>query len=145
MAGCELPYILGSSILIQLIQRKRPEPYAPCILVVDDDYQVRRLVRHALDGVGYFVFEAENYQDAEEHLRERHFDILLTDLALHDGDGLDLVRLARAEMPRIRVVLCSGSIQNADAYAARSFGADAVVGKPFRPAEMFRTIIRLLL
>ncbi|MCF3934824.1 PAS domain S-box protein [Acuticoccus sp. M5D2P5] len=80
------------------------------ILVVEDDPRVRRVAVARLREIGYLTAEASSGPDALRQLRTMpHVDLLFTDVVMSDGmSGFELARLARAEMPRLRILFTSG-------------------------------------
>jgi len=82
-----------------------------CILVVDDHDDTLRSMKMLLTRLGYEVLAAENMTDALRIAEERHFDILLSDIALPDGNGLELLKKIRAR-------------RNVPALALSGFGMD---------------------
>lgn len=82
-----------------------------CVLVVDDHDDTLRSMRMLLTRLGYEVLAAENMTEAMRIAREQHFDILLSDIGLPDGSGLDLLRQIRA-------------IRHVPALALSGFGMD---------------------
>ena len=82
-----------------------------CILVVDDHDDTLRSMKMLLTRLGYEVLAAENMTDALRIAEERHFDILLSDIALPDGNGLELLKRIRAR-------------RNVPALALSGFGMD---------------------
>jgi CheY-like chemotaxis protein len=82
-----------------------------CVLVVDDHDDTLRSMRMLLTRLGYEVLAAENMTEALRIAREQHFDILLSDIGLPDGSGLELLRQIRA-------------IRNVPALALSGFGMD---------------------
>jgi len=112
---------------------------AATILVVDDERQIRRLLKTGLGLAGFAVAEAEN---AAEGLRQAMAvmpDLVLLDLGLPDRDGLDLLRQIRdwSEMP---IIVVSVRAREAEKVAALEAGADDYVTKPFGMAELVARI-----
>ncbi len=112
---------------------------AATILVVDDERQIRRLLKTGLGLAGFAVAEAEN---AAEGLRQAMAvmpDLVLLDLGLPDSDGLDLLRQIRdwSEMP---IIVLSVRAREAEKVAALEAGADDYVTKPFGMAELVARI-----
>lgn len=112
---------------------------AATILVVDDERQIRRLLKTGLGLAGFAVAEAEN---AAEGLRQAMAvmpDLVLLDLGLPDRDGLDLLRQIRdwSEMP---IIVLSVRAREAEKVAALEAGADDYVTKPFGMAELVARI-----
>lgn len=76
------------------------------ILVVEDDAGVRETLRDLLGAAGHDVTTATGFAEAQALLRRRAWDVMLTDLILPGGSGLDLAAEAQAE--GLRAVVCSG-------------------------------------
>jgi two-component system, OmpR family, KDP operon response regulator KdpE len=113
------------------------------ILVVEDEAMNRTLMRAVLTRASdprirlATLLEAESLQQARDHLAEGTVDILLLDVRLPDGSGLDLAReLIAADQERPRIVILSASVLPAERAAAIEVGCDAFLGKPYRPADL---------
>jgi two-component system, OmpR family, KDP operon response regulator KdpE len=104
-------------------------------LIIDDEIQIRRLLRVALEGAGYAVQEAETGQLGLQAVALRRPDVVLLDLGLPDLDGLDVVRRLR-EWSEVPVVVLTVRTEEADKVAALDAGADDYVTKPFSTAEL---------
>jgi two-component system KDP operon response regulator KdpE len=105
------------------------------ILIVDDEPQIRRLLRATLERAGYHVAPAA---DAREALRLLHIekpDAVLLDLGLPDRDGLELIPLIRARSDAALLVV-SAREATAEKVAALDLGADDYVTKPFDTEEL---------
>jgi len=104
-------------------------------LIIDDEIQIRRLLRMALESKGYTVREAENgtlgLQDAVFHKP----DVILLDLGLPDMDGVEVLKRLR-EWSQVPVLILSVRDQEAVKLAAFDAGADDYVTKPFSTAEL---------
>ena len=104
-------------------------------LIIDDEVQIRRLLRMALESKGYTVREAENgtlgLQDAVFHKP----DVILLDLGLPDMDGVEVLKRLREWSP-VPVLILSVRDQEAVKLAAFDAGADDYVTKPFSTAEL---------
>ena len=107
----------------------------PRALVIDDEVQLRRLLRLALTGIGYEVFEAENGSLGLSEAAFRHPDVILLDLGLPDMDGLEVLKRLR-EWTGTPVIVLSVRDQEAVKVAALDGGADDYVTKPFSTAEL---------
>ncbi|MDZ4401844.1 response regulator transcription factor [Prosthecobacter sp.] len=104
-------------------------------LIIDDEIQIRRLLRMALESKGYTVREAENgtlgLQDAVFHKP----DVILLDLGLPDMDGVEVLKRLR-EWSQVPVLILSVRDQESVKLAAFDAGADDYVTKPFSTAEL---------
>jgi two-component system cell cycle response regulator CpdR len=113
------------------------------ILVVDDDQHTLEAMRRVLDPSGYAVSFAFGGLDAINLLRRGTIDLVITDILMPDGDGLDLISTLRRNFANVRIVAMSaGGRINANDYLliARGFGVDAVLRKPFTRDELLTAI-----
>ena len=108
------------------------------VLIVEDDPQIRRFLRLALEGEGCTVQEASRL-DVGIAASRLGPDLVLLDLGLPDGDGLDFIApfRARSQAP---VVVLSARGQEADKVAALDAGADDYLVKPFGMAELLARV-----
>lgn len=116
---------------------------APGIVIVEDEPQIRRFVRTALEAEGCRVFEADTGQRGLIEAGTRKPDLLILDLGLPDCDGVDVVRDLRAwsTMP---VLILSARTDETDKVAALDAGADDYLSKPFGVAELLARVRALL-
>ena len=105
------------------------------MLVVDDEYSLRRLLRTYLEKDGFAVVEAENGLDALASLRRRSVDIALVDVMLPGLDGFELVRRMRQEST-IPIILLTARGEETNRVAGLEVGADDYVVKPFSAPEV---------
>jgi len=111
----------------------------PLILIVEDDSQIRRFLRAALEAEGYRVHESLTAADGLAQATARQPDLILLDLGLPDRDGLDVIREVR-EFSRVPILVLSARGQEKDKVAALDSGADDYVGKPFGVGELLARI-----
>jgi two-component system KDP operon response regulator KdpE len=104
-------------------------------LIIDDEVQIRRLLRVALEGAGYTVQEAETGQLGLQAVAQHRPEVVLLDLGLPDLDGLEVLRRLR-EWSEVPVLILSVRGGEADKVAALDTGADDYVTKPFSTAEL---------
>lgn len=109
------------------------------ILVVDDERQIRRLLKVALTGYGYEVEEAAGGQEGLLRAAAFRPDLVILDLGLPDTDGLDVLRRLR-EWSRVPVIILSVREQERDKIVALDAGADDYVTKPFGMGELLARI-----
>lgn len=107
----------------------------PRALVIDDEIQIRRLLRVALEGAGYAVHEAEAGQLGLQAAALTRPDVILLDLGLPDLDGLTVLKRLR-EWSHTPVVVLTVRDAEADKVAALDAGADDYVTKPFSTPEL---------
>ncbi|MFA6110521.1 MAG: response regulator [Candidatus Latescibacterota bacterium] len=109
------------------------------VLVVEDEVQVRRFLRTALSVQGFRVLEAGSAREALVAATTHSPDILLLDLGLPDGDGVDLTRQLR-EWSRVPIIVISARGREDDKVAALDAGADDYLTKPFGAQELMARI-----
>ena len=108
-------------------------------LIIDDEKQIRRLLRLALEGADYNVFEAETGKAGLEEIAYRRPDVVLLDLGLPDMDGVKALRHLR-EWSDVPVLILSVRDEPDEKVAALDAGADDYVTKPFDTAELLARI-----
>ncbi len=113
---------------------EKPAP-APVALVIDDELQIRRLLRVTLEANGYRVFDAATGQDGIAQAAQRRPDVVLLDLGLPDLDGVEVLKRLR-EWSCVPVVVLSVRDREDDKVAALDAGADDYVTKPFASGEL---------
>lgn len=111
------------------------------VLLVDDQPEVRRVVRRNLAKAGYIVTEAWNGRIAIDLARESTFDLVISDVRMPDMDGLDLLTALHEYDPNLPVVLTSGSPGPPSVVQTRMTGAFAFLEKPV-PFETMRETAR---
>jgi len=104
-------------------------------LIIDDEAQIRRLLRITLEANGYKVIEAGNGQDGLVEAATRRPDVIILDLGLPDLDGLTILKRLR-EWSRTPVLVLSVRESDEDKIAALDNGADDYVTKPFSTPEL---------
>lgn len=109
------------------------------ILVVDDDFQLRRFLRTTLSGHYGGVLEAATVADAIDSIRRLHPSLVLLDLGLPDGDGLSVIRAIPTE-ERPPIIVLSARGQEGDKVAALDAGAEDYLTKPFGASELLARI-----
>ena len=107
----------------------------PAILVVEDDLLTRRTLQDLLQREGFGVTTVGTVAEAMGEVNRRAYDLILLDLILPDGDGIDCCSRIR-ERHRMPIVILSTRRQLEDRVAGLETGADDYIVKPFEPAEM---------
>jgi two-component system KDP operon response regulator KdpE len=105
------------------------------ILVVDDDPQIRRVLKMTLSLEGYEIYDARDGETALETLRNVRFDLVLLDINMPGMSGLEACRAIRTGS-EIAIIMLTVRDTEADAVEALDAGADDYVTKPFKPAEL---------
>ena len=109
------------------------------LLIVEDEQAIRRFVRSALEAEGVRVHEADSLQRGLIEAATRKPDLLVLDLGLPDGDGLDLIRDLR-QWSSIPVIVLSARVDEGDKIAALDLGADDYLIKPFGMGELLARV-----
>ena len=108
-------------------------------VVVEDEPQIRRFVRSALEGEGWLVFEAGTLKQGLVEAGTRRPDLIVLDLGLPDGDGVDYLRDLRA-WSAVPVIVLSARSDETDKIAALDAGADDYLTKPFGVGELMARV-----
>jgi len=116
----------------------------PCILIVDDEPDLREVLELALLRMGLATVTAEDVASARAQLARRRFDLVLTDMRLPDGEGLEVVRYVAERSPAtpVAVITAYGSTENA--IQALKAGAFDYLMKPVQ-LEVLRTLVKTAL
>ena len=113
-------------------------------LVIDDEPQIRRLLRVTLEANGYHVFDAPTGQEGIVQAAQRLPNVVLLDLGLPDMDGVAVLKRLR-EWSKVPVIILTVRDRENDKIAALDAGADDYVTKPFSPGELLarlRVVLR---
>ena len=113
----------------------KPEPSQPVAVVVDDEIQIRRLLKVTLEANGYKVFEAPTGEAGLAEIAQRRPDIVVLDLGLPDMDGVAVLKRLR-EWSAVPVIVLSVRDREEDKIAALDNGADDYLTKPFGSGEL---------
>ncbi|MDD4912807.1 MAG: two-component system response regulator KdpE [Sideroxydans sp.] len=113
--------------------------HSATIIVVEDEAQIRRFLRSALDTEGYQVVEAETGKQGLADAATRKPDLVILDLGLPDMDGIEVVKALRT-WTSVPIVILSARSQENDKIAALDAGADDYLVKPFGVGELLARI-----
>ncbi len=117
------------------------------ILVIDDEPEMRRLLRRILVGAGHRVIEAENGASGLRHLERERPDLVITDILMPDKDGIETIQEIRSAQAGMRIIaMTGGGRYQGFEYLdiAKALGADALLSKPFRSAELLDAVAQLV-
>jgi two-component system phosphate regulon response regulator PhoB len=115
------------------------------VLVVEDDDSISGLLRIVLEQKGYIVKRASDYTSAAQAIQEGEPALIILDIGLPDGNGLDLLKWVRDELGlKVPVVVLSAYQRDDKVQKAFELGANDFLGKPFRPKELMARIERVL-
>ncbi len=117
------------------------------ILVIDDDEQMRILLRQVMEWAEYEVYEAADGREGMKMQRQYKADLVISDLIMPEQEGLETISIIKDEFPEVKIIAISGGGRiGPEAYlpAAKELGADCVFSKPFDVKELVETIKELL-
>ena len=118
------------------------------VLVIEDNPDMRELMRMILEGAGYAVDLAQDGEAGLNALRARPADLIVTDIFMPNCDGLEIIPRLRADYPAAKVLAVSGGGQfvKGGGYlgTAREIGAHAVLAKPFDQQDLLHAVNALL-
>lgn len=116
----------------------------PSVLVVDDQDQVRQLIRETLEQAGYEVEEARNGKEGLDRYRARSTDLVIMDILMPDQDGLEAIMTLRREFPDTRVIAMTGGSDTIGVLnfldVAKMLGARRTLQKPFELKVLLDTV-----
>lgn len=119
------------------------EAAQPTLLVIDDELQIRRLLRVTLEGAGYRVREAETGQLGISEVAQKTPDGLVLDLGLPDLEGVEVIRRLR-EWSKVPILVLTVRSDEDDKIAALDAGADDYLTKPFSGRELLARVRAIL-
>jgi DNA-binding response OmpR family regulator len=115
------------------------------ILAIEDDWTVRTVLEHTLVSAGHEVDVAPGLADGRRFLADGRYDVVLLDLNLPDGNGLDLLQEIRTDLgASVSVLVLTGMRQEDAVVRGLELGADDYVTKPFSPPELLARVTRCL-
>ena len=111
----------------------------PVAILIEDERQIRRFVRTALEAEGWSVHEAETMRQGLTDARTRRPDLIILDLGLPDGDGVEFLHDFRG-WSKVPVIVLSARVGEQDKIAALDAGADDYLTKPFGVGELLARV-----
>lgn len=114
------------------------------ILVVDDDADIRELLGRYLKGQGFGIALASGARECERAVAAGGVDLVVLDVMMPDGSGLDVCRRLRHDRPSLPVILLTALKEDVDRIIGLELGADDYLGKPFNPRELVARIRAVL-
>ncbi|SRR6266404_999333 len=113
------------------------------ILLVEDDDQLRSMLKFLLTDSGYETWEAPDGTRVGQMYDQQHFDLVITDLVMPDKDGLEVIIDLRRKNQNVRIIAMSGAGPGTGAMylkAAQRLGADLTLSKPFGNQEFLKAV-----
>lgn len=112
------------------------------VLLVDDEEIVGKRLKPALEKRGYRVEVFQDGHTAIERLKEKHFDIVVTDIRMEEVDGLDVLEAIASSSPATKTIMITGYARADVVREAQLKGAFDVIAKPFRPQDLVEILER---
>jgi excisionase family DNA binding protein len=138
-------FVHGTSTAELPISRTGDGP--PLVLVVDDDADVRNVIRTCLEQEGFMVAEGANAQQGIERINQRIPDLMMIDVTMPGIDGWEMLRRVREKLDVVDlpVVIFSGAISEDELGHAPDRGAQGYLRKPFDPLKLVAQAKALLM
>jgi two-component system response regulator ResD len=114
------------------------------ILIVDDEEQLRSLVRLYLEQEGFDIEEAVNGREALLKINQQDYDLVVLDLMMPELDGWEVCRQVRRDKKDTPIIMLTAKKEMEDKLVGFDTGADDYMGKPFDPRELIARIHALL-
>ncbi len=111
------------------------------VLIIEDEEPIQLFLQQILERSGYGVTCVGRRVDATKLIKQQQFDVIVTDVLLPDGDGLELIMEIKKKQPAVRIIAMSGGgryLTSADCLRmAKQLGAHAILSKPFTESQLF--------
>lgn len=115
------------------------------ILLVEDEEQIRKVIKMNLELENYEVVSAEDGKKALDHIENQHFDLLILDVMLPEVNGLQICEKVRLKNKKVGIIIVSAKDTVSDKIAGLKLGADDYLTKPFNLEELLLRVNNLLL
>ena len=113
------------------------------ILIIDDESQIRSMLRLMLERVGYEIAEAPDGIEGIRQYRENPADLIITDLIMPNKDGIGMIIDLKKEFPKVKIIAMSGGgVNRPEGYldGAKKLGAARTLTKPIDRDEMLKAV-----
>jgi CheY-like chemotaxis protein len=113
------------------------------ILIIDDEPQIRSMLRLMLERVGYEITEAPDGIEGIRRYRENPADLIITDLIMPNKDGIGMIIDLKKEFPKVKIIAMSGGgVNRPEGYldGAKKLGATRTLTKPIDRDEMLKAV-----
>lgn len=114
------------------------------ILVVEDEEQIRKIIKLNLELDGYEVVEVDNGRKALDIINQQHFDLLILDVMLPEVNGFEICQRVRIRNAKVGIIIVSAKDTSADRINGLKMGADDYLNKPFNLEELLLRVNNLL-
>ena len=106
------------------------------ILILDDEPIVGERLKMSLEHAGYTVESFSSSREAIDRLKDKCYDILVTDLKMSGPDGIEVLQIAKQFCPEIKAVVITGFATKETAEKAKKSGAVEFIAKPFKMSQL---------
>lgn len=117
------------------------------ILIIDDEPQIRRMLRNWCEAEGYEVVEASDGREGIQSFRKHLSDVIITDIVMPNTEGVETIVTLKKEFPDVKIIAISagGQFQHQGYLElARLFGADHAFEKPFTKQDLMAAVRQLM-
>ena len=114
------------------------------LLIVDDEFHIRELIKKYAQYEGHEIFEADNGVDAVEICKKDSFDLIIMDVMMPKMDGFEAAKAIREEDAKTPIIMLSARGEEYDRINGFEIGVDDYVVKPFSPKELMMRISAVL-
>ncbi len=114
------------------------------IVVADDEPGVRSFLSKVLTGAGYLVLEARNGREAIQQIEASGAELMITDLAMPEQEGIETIRTLHRARPRLKIIAISGQFAGSLLQATERLGAQASIAKPIHADELLQVVARVM-
>ena len=117
------------------------------ILIIDDEVQIRDMLRQMLEREGYEVMDAPGGKEGLRLFRENSIDLIITDIIMPEKEGIEIIMELRQQFPDVKIIAISGGGRLDPAQylrIAKSVGAQYAFAKPVEREELFKAVRELL-
>jgi len=114
------------------------------ILLVEDEEQIRKLVKMNLELEGYEVVSVDNGRKAIDIIEGQHFDLMILDVMLPEVDGFQICQKVRLNNTKVGIIIVSAKDTSQDRITGLKYGADDYLTKPFNLEELLLRVSNLL-
>jgi YesN/AraC family two-component response regulator len=116
------------------------------ILVIDDEEQIRGLLKCIFHSQGHLVITADNGAVGLKMMAQEPFDLVITDIFMPEKEGMETIIEIKRDFPAVKILAVSGRDSKGCDYLpmTRPLGADAYLNKPFSNADIVRLVNGLL-
>jgi len=131
----------------KVLEGEKEKPAEGLILVIDDDDQLRGMLRQTLERVGYDVADAPNGKEGIRLFRENPADLVITDIIMPEKEGMETIIDLRREFPEVKIIAMSGGGRiGPEDYLqdAKVFGAQCTLTKPLNRNELLEAVRELI-